>query len=129
MARKGWDGLSPEYRSRLERGGVSKSAYERGESIKSARGHERTPERPNLSNPQQFPQYHSERQRLINVVNIKKERLFGASPKWNPTRARANMMKYAPSMASLQWAADADDEELWDAIRESPAEFAWLGYH
>jgi hypothetical protein len=129
MARKGWESLSPGYRSRLERGGISKSAYERGETIKSARGHNSTPERPSLSNPIQFPTYHSERQKLINAVIIKKQQHFGASPKWNPTRAKANLMKYAPSMASLRWAMNADYEEWLDAIRESPAEFAWLGYH
>ena len=129
MARKGWDSLSPGYRSRLEKGGVSKSAYDRGESIKSARGHERTPERPSLSNSQQFPQYHNERQRLINAVMAKKQEYFGTSPKWNPVRAKANFVKYAPSMARLQWAVDAGYEEWLDAIRESPDEFAWLGYH
>jgi hypothetical protein len=129
MARKGWESLSPGYRNRLERGGVSKSAYERGESIASARGHQRTPERPSLSNPQQFPQYHSERQRLINAVNIRKQELFGTSPKWNPARAKANFTKYAPPMARLQWALDAEYEEWLDAIRESPEDYAFLGYH
>lgn len=129
MARKGWESLSPGYRNRLERGGVTKSSYERGESITSARGHERTPERPSLSNPQHYPQYHSERQRLINAVMVRKQTLWGESPKWNPRKAQANMIKYAPSMASLQWAMDAEDWELFDAIRESPDEYAFLGYH
>jgi hypothetical protein len=39
MARKGWDALSDAYRSRLERKGVSKSAYESGRSLHAARGH------------------------------------------------------------------------------------------
>jgi len=129
MARKGWDSLSPGYRARLEKGGVSKSAYDRGESIKSARGHERTPERPSLSNPQQFPQYHSERQRLINAVNARKQELWGTSPKWNPAKAKANLAKYSPPMARLQWALDAEDDDLFDAIHEAPDDYAFLGYH
>jgi hypothetical protein len=44
MARKSWGALTPAYRRRLERGGVSQSAYESGASLKAARGHARTPE-------------------------------------------------------------------------------------
>lgn len=40
MARKGWDELSPSYRKRLERSGIAKSQYERGEGdLSAARGH------------------------------------------------------------------------------------------
>jgi len=129
MARKGWESLSPAYRNRLERGGISKAAYERGESIKSARGHSQTPERPSLSNPQKFPKYHSERQKLINAVNRRKQNIFGISPKWNPSRARANLNKYSPPLSKLQWALDAEPEEWMDAIREDPEGYAFLGYH
>lgn len=37
--RKGWNELSDAYRRRLERSGVSKTDYESGTSLKSARGH------------------------------------------------------------------------------------------
>lgn len=130
MARKGWDSLSPGYRQRLEKGGISKTAYNRGESLQKARGHAQTPERP--SQPKQrekFPQYHSERQRLVNAVNRKKQDFFGTSPKWNPEKAKANMSKYAPPLALLRWAMDADYEEWLNAIREEPERYAWLGYH
>lgn len=40
--RKGWEQLSEGYRARLSRGGISRSEYEGGASLKSARGH-RTP--------------------------------------------------------------------------------------
>jgi hypothetical protein len=59
----------------------------------------------------------------------KKQEYFGTSPKWNPAKVKANFAKYAPSMARLQWAMKAGYEEWLDAIRESPDEFAWLGYH
>ena len=38
MARKGWDSLSPTYRQRLERGDITRSAYERGTPLHKARG-------------------------------------------------------------------------------------------
>jgi len=129
MARKGWESLKLDYRKRLERGGISRAAYERGESIKSARGHAQTPERPSLSSPTKYPKYHSERQKLITQVNKKKQDFFGISPKWNPTKAKANLSKYAPPMARLQWALDAEYEEWVDAIREDPEGYAFLGYH
>jgi len=129
MARKGWDSLSPGYRQRLEKSGIGKAGYDRGESLQKARGHAQTPERPKASNAQQFPRYHNERQKLVNAVNRKKQDFFGTSPKWNPQRAKANMSKHPPSLAKLRWALDASYEDWLDAIRESPEEYAWLGYH
>lgn len=38
-SRKGFDDLSDAYRRRLIRAGIDKAAYERGESLKAARGH------------------------------------------------------------------------------------------
>lgn len=38
MARKGWDALSPAYRRRLERGGITRSSYEGGANLQKARG-------------------------------------------------------------------------------------------
>lgn len=57
--RKGWDQLSPDYRKRLGRAGVSQRDYEVGNPIKAARGHARTPERPRqaVKRPQDFPEY------------------------------------------------------------------------
>lgn len=46
MARKGWSELSASYRGRLVSGGVTRRQYEAGASLKKARGHSLTPERP-----------------------------------------------------------------------------------
>lgn len=127
--RKGWDSLAPGYRARLERGGVSRAGYERGESIKSARGHAKTPEHPKAYNPKEFPTYHNERQKLVKDINQKKQDFFGASPKWNPQKAKASLAKYAPPMALLRWAMDADYGEWIDAIHDEPETYAFLGYH
>ena len=39
MARKGWENLSPGYRSRLERSGISSESYAKGASLHKARGY------------------------------------------------------------------------------------------
>lgn len=36
--RKGWDSLSPTYRKRLQRGGITKTSYGKGASLHKARG-------------------------------------------------------------------------------------------
>jgi hypothetical protein len=57
--RKGWKDLSPNYRSRLERGGLTAELYRRGASLIKARGHEKTPERPEqaVNNPAKYVDY------------------------------------------------------------------------
>ena len=127
MARKGWDQLSPAYRARLEKGGVSKTAYERGESIQAARGHSRTPERPTQA--QNFPQYQNERNKLVDKVASRKQAFFGTSPKWNPIRARRAFNANPPPMAKLRYWSTLSREEWLDAIREDPEVAAYLGYH
>jgi hypothetical protein len=45
MARvRNWDALSDTYRNRLKRNGITKSLYNRGMNISTARGHSATPE-------------------------------------------------------------------------------------
>lgn len=65
MARRTWDLLSANYRRRLERNGVTRSAYESGASLSGARGHAKTPERPERArkHPEQYPEYTRKRQR------------------------------------------------------------------
>ena len=79
-----WDALSPEYRKRLERGGLNKRRYESGESLKAARGHAATPERPRDAHksPDKFPEY---RQRKIT--------------REKNTSERADLIRYAKNNA------------------------------
>jgi len=42
--RRAWESLSPDYRARLSRNGISKRDYERGRNLSAARGHFATPE-------------------------------------------------------------------------------------
>jgi hypothetical protein len=127
MARKGWTALSPGYRARLEKNGISKTAYEAGESIKEARGHKATPERP--AQGKQFPQYQQERDRLVRTITAKKQHWFGTSPKWNPDRANAKFRKDPPPMIRLRQWAKMTQEEWLDAIRSDDTAAAYLGYH
>src|SRR5271155_210446 len=43
-SRKGWQQLSPGYRNRLTKAGITKRQYESGASLSRARGHAATPE-------------------------------------------------------------------------------------
>jgi len=58
--RKGWQSLSPGYRSRLERKGITKAQYESGVNLSAARGHAKTPEhglKSAFSNPKKYENY------------------------------------------------------------------------
>jgi hypothetical protein len=58
--RKPWSELSPGYRARLEKAGITKSQHARGATLKKARGHAKTPEhgiRDAIRNPAKFREY------------------------------------------------------------------------
>jgi hypothetical protein len=136
MARKGWDQLTPDYKNRLLRKGIDREAHARGESIRAARGHEHTPENPRAYNRQQFRGYAERRDDLTQRLIERKRELFGDripdprhGPRWNSERSERNILEHPPSLKQLQWALEADEEELIDAIREDPEAFAFLGYH
>jgi hypothetical protein len=93
MARnRNWDSLSPSYRSRLARSGISRGDYESGASLESARGHKSTPEHPERaeSNAQRYSDYLRNRNRVITEIQQIKEQLFSGRPKWN----RASSLRY-----------------------------------
>lgn len=54
-----WDGLKPATRRRYERNGVTRASYVRGDSLSAARGHARTPERPERAakHPERYTAY------------------------------------------------------------------------
>jgi hypothetical protein len=96
-ARRVWETLSEKYRARLVKGGISKSRYEAGESLKAARGHKATPEnRGELKrHPEKFGQYRerdAERQRekraLVTRVVAKKKEAFASTVRWNEEASR-----------------------------------------
>jgi hypothetical protein len=74
-SRKGWHALSPGYRARLEKNGVTKAQYDAGKSIAKARGHSQTPEhgiREALRKPARFKKYIAKK--------AKKQKIIGGGP-------------------------------------------------
>lgn len=58
--RRAWDSLSPAYRARLTRNGISERDYARGRNLSAARGHFATPEhglRSAIKNPEKYRDY------------------------------------------------------------------------
>lgn len=128
MARKGWAQLSADYRKRLEKGGITKTKYEAGESIRAARGHLNTPERPRQA--KNFPSYQAEQDRLINKIVTKRWAWFSNSSKWNPDKEAARYKSNPPSLKLLRMWANFTKEEWLRAIRRfQPEEIRYLGYH
>jgi len=86
VARKPWESLDPAYRRRLERGGITPQAYTAGESLKAARGHKTTPERPERAfrNPDLYGQYL--RRRVAKGKPVP-DRIIGGGP-GSPIRHR-----------------------------------------
>lgn len=129
MARKGWQSLSDAYRKRLQKAGISESDYAGGASIKSARGHAATPERPIGYNAKAFPQYSQRRGSLEQQVQQRKEELFGDRPRWNSTKSLMHIRTKPPTFAQMRWFLAAEPDEVWDAIRQDYEGHSWIGYN
>lgn len=134
MARKGWSSLSSDYRSRLERGGVSRSDYERGESLSTARGHGSTPERPELAESK--PEYEGYRNLRNEIIDLKRE-LWGGTGRFSEKNSRKEMR--GMSHSKLEKARDVLGEMStrhlsWDEMRTMYPEledddYDWIGHY
>ena len=129
MARKGWDALSPAYRARIEKAGLTRADYEAGTSLTRARGHANTPERPSSYDPAKYQKYNQERKRLIGLVEQRKQQVFGDRVRWDKGRSDRAIREKPPSLKLMRWALNASDEEIFDAIREDPETHRFLMYH
>ncbi len=129
MARKGWNSLTPAYRARIEKAGLTRADYEAGTSLTKARGHANTPERPSSYDPNKYQKYNTERNRLYAKVEQRKQELFGDRPRWDRGRSDRTIREKPPSLALMRWALEASEEEIIDAIREDPETFRFLCYH
>lgn len=134
--RKPWASLSPNYRERLARKGITPQMHAAGESIRAARGHEHTPEHPSEAGkrPGDFIDYVSERRTLQVRVAQMKRQMFGDEHKFNPRRSREIVGKgwdgnHAPSNTLLRWALDASFDEIMDAITSGDEDYSFLWYH
>lgn len=132
MATRNWDGLSSSYRQRLERAGITRAAYERGVSVTAARGHEKTPERPEraITHPEKYKEYLSRRRNLETKVISKKEKMFGNAKKYSRKRSAANV-RNAPMHLLSKFLKDPnpfEDEDLY-GYEEDGDEENILWYH
>lgn len=128
MARKGWTALKQDYRERLERNGIDRAAYERGESLAKGRGHEKTPERPTQKNiSRDYPQYYRERHHLIQSAAQQRYMAWGDRPKFNRNNAAKGLEKL--TINQLRWLATSTAGDIQDAVINDPKAFGWAGYH
>lgn len=110
---RNWDALSATYRQRLERGGITRSAYEAGASLSAARGHAATPERPGAAtaHPERYQAYLFKRDVLVQDIIRKKAELMGYAGKYNARRSRWHVNNFENgkprSQASLQRVHDS----------------------
>lgn len=96
MASKPWDQLSPDYRRRMKRNGITREIWGTPTAIakrQSARGHSATPERPEraVRNPGRYTGYLESRSDLVRRVQAKQRRLFDSRHKWRPGNAAHNL--------------------------------------
>jgi hypothetical protein len=129
MARKGWASLSPSYRARIEKAGLTQADYEAGTSLSRARGHANTPERPSSYDPAKYQKYNSKRKQLTQQVEQRKEQLFNDRPRWDKGKSDRAIREKPPSIAMLKWALNASEEDIVDAIREDSETYRFLCYH
>lgn len=138
--RKGWSELSDAYRKRLERGGLNKTSYERGDSIQKARGHASTPERPSdaytLRGRARFRAYLERVGGLRKKMIDRKVQLFSNRFKWDEERSRTHIMEGGtdipkPGRMQLQAALDMTDDEIEELLQDPNVDEQWrfLWYH
>jgi hypothetical protein len=131
MARKAWDDLSASYRQRLERGGITPGMHARGESIRSARGHERTPEHPveGMNKPEKFRDWFDERRNLTDRVNDRKQQLFGTLNDRAKRITSEGAKGHYPSLSDLRKVLSMSDAEILDRLHAQDLDFSFLFYH
>lgn len=136
MARSNWDNLSPAYRARLERGGITRQDYLSGGSLSRVRGHAKTPERPERAeqNPEKYKDYLATRKSLERAVQAKKQGIFGESHKFRRPRSDKNVTKNPVTgkqvpLADLRMAANASELQWLQWLHDDRERWAFLFYH
>jgi hypothetical protein len=107
MARKGWDQLSTNYRSRLERKGVGKTAYESGASLQQARGHKSAG--------------HESTRRIINDFIRRMELYYGR----DPDDTREALAEYSTAQVAAGVRRQRDSERAYDRGHMQLAKDLW----
>ena len=146
--RRVWSALSSDYRTRLMRSGITRETYEAGTSLKKARGHSETPERPAdaIRQPSRYQKYRLKMKGLQQQVLDRKAALYGDRFKYHDERARRyvftgdplNDVK-APGVVKMTLMLTMTDDELEDETyqqalrdRDDPSgddDWRFLFYH
>lgn len=151
--RKSWESLSPAYRARLSRGGVTKGQYESGASLAKARGHGATPEHPREAarNPERYREYNRKRQPRTSTpediaysLNAARDAAYfningrlGDYIKFREENVRARVYggetrdgedQPGMTLSEARWSAQADTEELRSRASNQYKRNPWF-YH
>jgi hypothetical protein len=153
--RKSWESLTPKYRARLSRGGVTKSKYESGASLAKARGHAATPEHPREAarHPERYREYNRKREKFKGTpspedrayeLNSVRDAAYynilgqlGDYIKFREPTVRANVYGGTSSesgevpgmnLTQARWTAKADAEELRSRASDQFKRNPWF-YH
>lgn len=103
---RNWDSLSGGYRQRLERAGVNRVQYERGDNLQAARGHS-------------GGEGHVTRKDYIDRIQAVKVERYGDKPSFHAARSRKAIDRHAESgekrplsdLKAIAIALENDDEE------------------
>jgi hypothetical protein len=114
--RMGWTRLSDNYRAQLVKAGITQSSYESGVSLKAARRHENTPERPLPANKPVEPKFQKwYNQRYNSPIKM----LTDEGEKW-----LVSVSKSDRSIIGSHW--EATRKYLWGDERPIKAKW-WSG--
>lgn len=116
---RNWDALSSSYRGRLERNGITRSAYESGVNVAAARGHAQTPEHPHTGESRpEYRQYHLRREQAERkVVQMKRDK-WGMRDRWSDEGAEKSAKRMSMSRLKKLASYDSIDDYMYDMILE-----------
>jgi hypothetical protein len=154
-SRKGWQALSPAYRLRLSRAGITEKQYKTGKSLRAARGKASTPEhgaREALRNPDKFRDYIArnpeavaiETNKTLDKAYANSKNQLGSYHSYRPNQVKANIYggirkaqhtDESPEVEvkgmtyeQAEWTAKADIEELRSRASDQSYQNPWW-YH
>ena len=138
MAQKAWKDLSPEYKARLKRHGITarnRNTKASKAKISAIRGHAATPERPEraVKNPQRYSTYLQNVTSIQNQVIAKKNAIWGSTFKYRNKRADRNVhtnprTNRPPELALMKKFLALNMDDIAD-IDWRDDDWAFLFYH
>lgn len=154
-ARKGWSELSPAYRQRLQRGGITEKQYTSGVPLSKARGHAKTPEhgiKDVIRRPAKFREYlnrnpQAEAQMINSIRDQAYENMvrrlgtyhsfkhknvranvYGGIRSWQHSDEPPEVEVPGMSLSEARWTATADTEAIRSRAADQQHTNPWW-YH